>query len=89
MHEAHLITDLIKKVESVARENQAKRVRRIRVTLGALSHFTPEHFQEHFDIASPGTLAAGAVLEMTLSADMNHPDAQNVMLESVEVEQNE
>jgi len=87
MHEAHLITDLIKKVEAVAKENQAKKVKKIKVTLGALSHFTPEHFQEHFDFASPGTLAAAAELDMTLSTDMNHPDAQNVMLESVEVEQ--
>ncbi len=87
MHEAHLITDLIKKVEAIASENGVKKVTKIKVKLGALSHFTPEHFQEHFDFASPGTLAAGAALEMTLSPDMEDPEAQNVYLESIEVEE--
>jgi len=87
VHEAHLITDLIKKVEAIAAENGAKKVTRIKVRLGALSHFTPEHFQEHFDFSSPGTLVAGAELDMTLSPDMEDPEAQNVCLESIEVEQ--
>ncbi len=86
MHEAHLITDLIKKVEAVAKEHSAKKVTRIKIKLGALSHFTPIHFQEHFDLASPGSLAAGAILDMTLATDMEDPEAQNVLLESVEVD---
>ena len=44
----------------VAAEEGGSHVTRIRVRLGALSHFTPEHFREHFDDAAAGTLAEGA-----------------------------
>ena len=33
------------------------------VRLGALSHFTPEHFREHFEDASRGTIAEGAEVD--------------------------
>ena len=45
------------------------RVTRIRVRLGALSHFTPAHFREHFEDASRGTLAEGAEVEAELRTD--------------------
>jgi hydrogenase nickel incorporation protein HypA/HybF len=48
---------LIAKLETLASEQQAHRVKEIRVWLGALSHFSPEHFREHFHDVSRGTLA--------------------------------
>jgi len=48
MHEQATIRDLVATVLNVAEENDAKRVVRIKVKLGALSHFTPEHFEEHW-----------------------------------------
>ena len=54
--------------------------------LGALSHFTPEHFREHFEDASRGTLAEGAEVEAVLDGDIADARARDVVLESVEVE---
>ena len=59
---------------------------RIRVRLGALSQFTPDHFREHFEDASRGTLAEGAAVEAQLGTDPTAPDAQGVVLESIDVE---
>ena len=54
--------------------------------LGALSHFTPEHFREHFADASRGTIAEGAEVDAVLEDDLADPRAAGVVLESVEVE---
>lgn len=85
MHEHHLIEHLIHKIETVAREKQAKKVTALKVWLGALSHFSATHFFDHFERASKGTLCEGAHLDITLSADIQHKNAQGVLLESVEI----
>jgi hydrogenase nickel incorporation protein HypA/HybF len=86
MHERALMTDLMREIEAVARADGATRVTRVSVRLGALSHFTPEHFLEHFVDASRGTLAEGAVVDAVLEDDLDDPRATGVVLESVEVE---
>ena len=86
MHERALMDDVMRKVDAVAHENGAIRVTRIGVRLGVLSHFTPEHFREHFADASRGTLAEGAVVDAVVETDLSDPDAAGVVLESVEVE---
>ena len=86
MHERALMDDLMRKIESVAHENDGVRVTRITVKLGALSHFTPEDFREHFADASRGTLAEGAEVDAVLEDDVHAPNATGVVLESVEVE---
>jgi hydrogenase nickel incorporation protein HypA/HybF len=53
--------------------------------LGALSHFSPSHFREHFDRVSAGTKAEGAALDIHTSSDIGDPRAQDVLLESVEL----
>jgi hydrogenase nickel incorporation protein HypA/HybF len=78
--------DLMRTIESRARAEGALRVTRIRVRLGALSHFTPAHFREHFGDASRGTLAEGADLETDLRTDPTDAEAQGVVLESIDVE---
>lgn len=78
--------DLMRKIESQARTEGALRVTRIRVRLGALSHFTPGHFREHFADASRGTLAEGADVETELRTDPTEAEAQGVVLESIDVE---
>jgi hydrogenase nickel incorporation protein HypA/HybF len=85
MHEQALIDDLLAKVLAVAEAEGAGRVVRLRVHLGALSHFTPEHFREHFDDAARGTLAEGAEVDSELGTDLTAPNAAGVVLESVEV----
>lgn len=86
MHEKALLDDLMRKIDEVARAEGGVRVRRIRVHLGVLSHFTVEHFREHFADAARGTLAEGADVVATLGDDPEDPRAQGVVLESVELE---
>ena len=86
MHERALMSDLMREIEGVARADGATRVTRVSVRLGALSHFTEEHFREHFVDASLGTLAQGAAVDATLEDDLDDPHATGVVLESVEVE---
>jgi hydrogenase nickel incorporation protein HypA/HybF len=86
MHEFSLIHDLMRKVESVAREHGGRKIVGVKVRLGALAHISPGHFREHFVEASAGTLASGARLEIEQLKDEADPRAQDILLESVEVE---
>jgi hydrogenase nickel incorporation protein HypA/HybF len=85
MHEASLMKDLMRKIEGVAREQNASQVLGICVRLGALSHLSADHFREHFEVASLGTVAEGARLNIEVLTDMNDPHAQEILLESVEI----
>ena len=86
MHEQALMRDVVSRIEEVARNEGASRVIRIDVKLGALSHFTPDHFREHFEDASRGTVAEGAEVLATLDTDVSENGAAGVVIESVEVE---
>ncbi len=86
MHEASLMRDLMAKVESLASAEKAERVVGVRVWLGAMSHMSPEHFREHFTHSSQDTRAEGASLEFEVSTDINDPNAQALILQSIEVE---
>ena len=86
MHEKALMDDLMRKITAQAQAEGAVRVTRIRVRLGALSHFTPHHFREHFEDASRGTLAEGAEVETELRTDPTEAEAQGVVLESIDIE---
>jgi hydrogenase nickel incorporation protein HypA/HybF len=85
MHEMTLLVGLMKQIERIAREEKANAVSVVRVKLGALSHISPEHFREHFEHAALGTVAEGAVLEVTQLTDINDPNAQEILLESLDV----
>ncbi|WP_024326723.1 hydrogenase maturation nickel metallochaperone HypA [Thioalkalivibrio sp. AKL19] len=85
MHEFSLMADLMRKIEQVAADNNARRVTRVRVWLGALSHITPEHFREHFEDGTRGTVAEGAELNVETSDDETHPEAQQILLRSLDV----
>jgi hydrogenase nickel incorporation protein HypA/HybF len=86
VHERALMVDVVRKVEEVARTGGATRVTRVSVRLGALSHFAPDHFREHFADAALGTLAEGAEVDALLDDDLTAVGARDVVLESVEVE---
>lgn len=87
MHEFSLINDLMRKTKDIAAQHQAKKVASVRVLLGALCHISPEHFREHFEEAAVGTVADGAELEIVLNPDPNDPHAQDILLDSVKVEE--
>jgi len=78
--------DLIRRIVELAHVECASGVTRVDVRLGALSHFTPEHFREHFADAAAGTIAAGASVHAEPSYDATEPHAAGVVLESIELE---
>lgn len=87
MHEHSLLNDLMRKIEQVVRDQNASRATKVTIKLGAFSHISPNHFKEHFDQAKPGTVAENAELEVYASDDQSDPLAQEMILESLEVEQ--
>jgi hydrogenase nickel incorporation protein HypA/HybF len=63
MHEGSLTQDLFDHVLAHASEAGARRVTRVRVTIGALSDATAESIQFYWNTMAPGTIAEDAVLE--------------------------
>ena len=88
MHEFSLIKDLIRKIISIAHEQRASKVVAVTVKLGALSHISPDHFREHFNHATRGTVAEEARLNINIVNNMNDPTVQEVLLENIEVVEN-
>lgn len=87
MHETSLIRDILSKIKSLAAEQQAQRVTSVSVTLGALCHCSPDHFREHFEEDSAGTIAEGAELVITEMHDENDVNAQEIILTSFDIEE--
>ncbi len=85
MHEASLMKHLMRKIESVAREQNATRVLGISVRLGARSHMSASHVRDHFAPASAGTVAESAELKIEVLTDTSDPHAQEILIESVEI----
>jgi len=85
MHEAGLIRDLLHKIDELAARESAASVTRVSVWLGALSHISAEHFREHFENETTGSIAESAELHIDTSDDIQHPQAQDILLRSIEV----
>ncbi len=86
MHETSLMNNLMKQLEDLAQQHRAKRIKGVKVKLGALSHFSKSHFREHFEIAARDSIAQGANLDIELLTDINDPQAQDVILDEISVE---
>jgi hydrogenase nickel incorporation protein HypA/HybF len=86
VHERSLIDGLVKRIAAVVRQAGALRAAVVRVRIGALASISAEHFREHFESETAGTPAAGARLDVSVSEDAADPRAQEVLLESVDVE---
>ena len=86
MHEFHIMKDLMDKIQWTAKENGGTRVKSIKVTLGAHSHMSPDHFKDHFARASKGTIAQDCSLDIDVSNDAEDEDALSVRLETIELE---
>ena len=85
MHEEAVLKDLVRRTESVAREQRAVRVTRARVRIGALSHLTATTLRERWPMATRGTVAEGSVVEVETTSDITDPRARDVVLTSVDV----
>jgi len=86
MHESSLMKGLMHKLEQIAAREGAKRIAVVRVRLGALSHFSEPHFRDHFVEAATGGVAERAALEIEMGTDPREPKAQEVWLQSVDLE---
>jgi hydrogenase nickel incorporation protein HypA/HybF len=86
VHEQSLMQAVLRQLEELAAREEATAIAGVRVWCGALSHFTPGHFREHFEQAAAGTVAEGASVAVEVSDDPAHPDATGVRILSVDVE---
>lgn len=86
MHETALVKNLIHKLQNICAEEKAGRVVEVSVWLGALCHMSPDHFTEHFVQEAADTCAEHARLRIEASADIHDPNAQDVLLQSLELE---
>lgn len=86
MHEMSLFKDLMHKVEALSTEHAGKKIVKMKIRLGALSHLSPAHFRYHFDALAKGSAAEHAALEIEEGSDQDAPDAQSVTLLTVELE---
>lgn len=82
MHESALLRDLRRQVLATA---DGRPVTRVRLWVGALSHVTEPMLQEHWAELVDGTPASGATLDVEVSADLDDPRAQGVVLRSLDV----
>jgi hydrogenase nickel incorporation protein HypA/HybF len=87
MHEQSLMTDLMNKINAIGQDSKAKSIVCVKVKLGALAHISADHFREHFVLAAKGSLAEHAQLDIEVSTDLNDPQAQEIVLDSVEIEE--
>lgn len=62
MHEFSVMSSIIDTVDAYARANQAKRVVSINLVVGEQAGFIDDSLLFYFDMLTPGTLCAGALL---------------------------
>lgn len=86
MHELSLMADLMRKLESIAREQRPRKIVSVRLKLGALSHISSDRLREHFAHVARGTAIEGTRLDIDVLADVTDLHAQDILLVSVEVE---
>lgn len=80
MHEVKLVKELVEKALNIVKENQAKRVKKIFVKIGANSHLTPENFSHLFKEFSKATILEPAEIVISPAQE------EGLILESIEME---
>jgi len=86
MHEEAMLRDLVRKAEEVARREGAVRVTRVRLWVGARAHLAGPELKDRWAHAVSGTPLSGAEVEIETSRDRLDPNAENVMLRSLDVD---
>ncbi|MFV8782648.1 hydrogenase/urease maturation nickel metallochaperone HypA [Microbulbifer sp. SA54] len=85
MHEQSLIKNLVEKIQRLAAQERGKLVS-AKLRLGALAHISAEHLREHFEHETSGTALEGIKLKIEELPDINHAQAQDIVLDSLEFE---
>lgn len=86
MHEEAMLRDLVRKAEEVARQEGAGRVTRVRIWVGARSHLAGPELEARWADAVRGTPLEGAPVAVELSTDRTDPNAEAVVLRSLDVD---
>ena len=86
MHEQAMLQDLVRKAEEVAHREGAGPVTRVRLWVGARSHLGGPELGERWADAVAGTVLAGARVEIEVSRDPTDPNAESVVLRSIDVD---
>ena len=86
MDEAALIAELVRRIEAIATKANARRVTGVEVWLGALWPTSADAFAERFARATTGTIVEGARLDLLVSKQPGHRDADALVLRSVETD---
>ncbi|MBN8431614.1 hydrogenase maturation nickel metallochaperone HypA [Microbulbifer salipaludis] len=88
MHEQSLIRNLVDKIQGLAAEENAT-VLAAKLRLGALAHISADHLRDHFTQETQGTALQGLRLVIEEQSDIHHPEAQDIILESLEFRAND
>ena len=86
MHEMSLFAGLLRKLDEIAQKEGASKIVRVQVQIGPLAHISGPHFREHFEAGTRGSMAEGAQLDIEMLEDHEHPQAQDIVLLSVDVD---
>lgn len=86
MHEHSLISNLVKRIEELAKKENSDKVTGVDVIIGALANISADHFREHFEHETKNTVCDGAVLNIQRSDDIHDSHAQEILLKCIEVE---
>lgn len=86
MHEHSLINNLLDKIHRLAAGERGRLIA-VRLRLGTLAHISADHLREHFEQATAGTRLQGVALHIEEQPDIHHPEAQDIVLDSLEFEQ--
>jgi len=86
MLESSMMKNLMRRIEAAAAAESARRVVGVSIWLGALSQMSAAHFAAHFEEAARGTIADGARIDVAISDDIGHVNAQDVLLHGIEVD---
>jgi len=89
MHEEAMLRDVVRKAEEVARRQSASRVTRVRLWVGARSHLAGPELKDRWAHAVSGTALSGADVEVEVSRDRSDPNADRLILRSLDVDSGE
>ena len=81
-----MLKDVVRKAEEVADRERPARVTRVRLWVGARSHLGGPELRDRWAHAVAGTALAGSEVEIETSSDEDHPNAESVILRSLDVD---
>ena len=86
MSESGIMHNLMRQIESKARDREAERVVRVTLRVGALADVTEARLREQFANQARNTIAEDAVLTIIEENNPSQPHANEVRLERIDVD---